>query len=172
MLYENLKFSISHFKYIILIILIFFIFKSIFLDLYLKELNFYIEIYLMPMYAYFNLSLHNFLFGIPVDAEINDFTINHEWGLFETLILSGFFPTFIFILILSYIYFNYKKIKNNLFENDNHLFLIRTSVIIIFFCFFSLIHYSSIFNPGFFQLMGLHLGFLLNTFDESKDKSI
>jgi hypothetical protein len=168
-IFKNLKFSFKNLKYIILAILILFSLKSILLDLYLDELSFYFEIYLMPMYAYFKLNFYYFLFGIPVNSDISDYTINHEWGLFETLILSGFFPIFLFIIVLIFTFYKYKNISYKFNFKSNKFYLVQSSIVILVLSFFSLIHYASIFNPGFFQLMGLHLGFLLYTFDDFKD---
>ncbi len=140
---------------------------QLFFSILLSGFSFYIEVWMVPVKAFFSTNYKILFFGIPQKMEINDFSINHEFGLIEVSLIAGIMPLIFIIIYLLFIKHKYKEFVRNLFKNKinyefyNSFHFIRISIITIIVSFLTLFHYSSIFSFGFNQLVGLHLGVFL-----------
>jgi hypothetical protein len=135
---------------------------QLFFSILLIDFSFYIEVWMIPIKAFFSTNLKYLFFGIPQKMGINDFSINHEFGLIEVTLIAGLLPIIFIIAYLIFIKYKYNEFINKSYNKELYsIHFIRISLIIIFVSFLTLFHYSSIFSFGFNQLVGLHLGVFL-----------
>ena len=133
----------------------------------------YILKWTQPLHDMLDLSVKEFLLGIPSDVSTSKYTWSHEFGLIQMIYIYGIAPVIFFLSLAIFIFIQLNKYKSfaliQTLSTYRDLYRsTRLSVIVIIVFIFSLIHYASIFSGGFYQLMGFHIAICFYCFDRMK----
>ena len=154
----------KYLKFILATAILFFtgiIVETLFSVLFMGDnLNFYIFVFLQPLFDLSNLTFQKLVLGIDVYESIHDYTVSFELGMVQSVYLVGFLPLLFWFTLLAYATLRRHKYHNKGIRSLDQKrvdFVVRNSYLVFLVSFISTFHYLSIYSTGYFQLLGLHL---------------